>query len=78
MSRDELRQPLRKRSLKERLWAKRPSPLLSASLLAASGFIAFSAWAIHTPLPFAGEPIVYRRHSSRRGIENRLHHRSRR
>ena len=28
MSRDELRQPLRKRSLKERLWARRPSPLL--------------------------------------------------
>ena len=58
MSRDELRQPLRKRSLKERLWAKRPSPLLATSILAASGFIALSAWAIHTPLPFAGEPIV--------------------
>jgi len=58
MSRDELRQPLRKRSLNERLWARRPSPLLSTSLLAASGFIALSAWAIQTPLPFAGEPIV--------------------
>lgn len=58
MSRDELRQPLRKRSLKERLWAKRPSPLLAASLLAASGFVALSAWAIYTPLPFAGEPII--------------------
>src|SRR5436190_16631676 len=58
MSRDELRQPLRKRSLNERLWARRPSPLLSTSLFAASGFIALSAWAIYTPLPFAGEPIV--------------------
>ena len=58
MSRDELRQPLRKRSLKERLWAKRPSPLLATSLLAAGGFAALSVWAIHTPLPFAGEPIV--------------------
>ena len=58
MSRDELRQPLRKRSLKERLWAKRPSPLLATSLLAAAGFAALSVWAIHTPLPFAGEPIV--------------------
>ena len=58
MSRDELRQPLRKRSLKERLWAKRPSPLLSTSILATSGFIALSAWAIQIPLPFAGEPIV--------------------
>jgi uncharacterized protein len=58
MSRDELRQPLRKRSLKERLWAKRPSPLLATSILAASGFMVLSAWAIHTPLPFAGEPMV--------------------
>jgi hypothetical protein len=58
MSRDELRQPLRKRSLNERLWAKRPSSLLAASLLAACGFIALSAWAIQTPHPFAGEPIV--------------------
>ena len=58
MSRDELRQPLRKRSLNERLWAKRPTPLLATSLLAAGGFVALSAWAIHTPLPFAGEPIV--------------------
>ena len=58
MSRDELRQPLRKRSLNERLWAKRPSPLLAASLLAACGFVAFSAWAIQKPYPFAGEPII--------------------
>ncbi len=58
MSRDELRQPLRKRSLKERLWARRPSPLLAASIFAAGGFIALSAWAVQTPHPFAGEPIV--------------------
>ncbi len=58
MSRDELRQPLTKRSLSERLWAKRPSPLLATSILAACGFIALSAWAIHTPHPFAGEPLV--------------------
>jgi polysaccharide deacetylase 2 family uncharacterized protein YibQ len=57
MSRDELRQPLRKRSLKERLWAKRPGSLLAVSILAGIGFIALSAWAIHTPYPFAGEPI---------------------
>ena len=58
MSRDELRQPLRKRSLNERLWAKRPSSLLAVSILAASGFIALFAWAIQTPYPFAGEPII--------------------
>ena len=58
MSRDELRQPLRKRSLNERLWAKRPSSLLAVSLLAACGFVALSAWAIQTPYPFAGEPVI--------------------
>lgn len=58
MSRDELRQPLRKRSLRERLWARRPSPLLAAAIFAAGGFIALSAWAVQTPYPFAGEPIV--------------------
>lgn len=57
MSRDELRQPLRKRSPGERLWAKRPSPLLAASAFAAIGFAALSAWALHTPYPFAGEPV---------------------
>jgi polysaccharide deacetylase 2 family uncharacterized protein YibQ len=57
MSRDELRQPLRKRSPGERLWAKRPSPLLAASALAAIGFATLSAWALHVPYPFAGEPI---------------------
>ena len=58
MSRDELRQPLRKRSLNERLWAKRPSSLFAVSILAACGFVAVSAWAIQTPYPFAGEPII--------------------
>ena len=58
MSRDELRQPLRKRSLRERLWAKRPSPLLATSVLSACGIMALAAWAVHTPYPFAGEPII--------------------
>lgn len=58
MSRDELRQPLRKRSPGERLWAKRPNSLLATSILAACGFIALAAWAIQTPHPFAGEPII--------------------
>ena len=58
MSRDELRQPLRKRGLGERLWAKRPSSLFTVSILAAAGFLGLSAWAIQTPYPFAGEPII--------------------
>ena len=58
MSRDELRQPLKKRKLRQRLWAKRPSLLLSTSVLAAAGFIAASVWAVRAPYPYAGEPIV--------------------
>jgi hypothetical protein len=58
MSRDELRQPLRKRSPGERLWEKRPSSLLATSILAACGFIALAVWAIQMPHPFAGEPII--------------------
>jgi polysaccharide deacetylase 2 family uncharacterized protein YibQ len=58
MGRDELRQPLRKRSPGERLWEKRPSSLLATSILAACGFIALAVWAIQMPHPFAGEPII--------------------
>jgi uncharacterized protein len=58
MSRDELRQPLRKRKLRQRLWARRPSLLLSTSVLAAAGFIAAAVWAVRTPYPYAGEPII--------------------
>ena len=58
MSRDELRQPLKKRKLTQRLWASRPSLLLSTSVMAAVAFLAASVWAVRTPYPFAGEPIV--------------------
>ena len=58
MSRDELRQPLRKRSPGERLWAKRPSSLLATSILAGCGFIALLAWVVQAPYPYAGEPII--------------------
>ena len=58
MSRDELRQPLKKRSPGERLWEKRPSSLQATSILAACGFIALAVWAIQMPHPFAGEPII--------------------
>ncbi len=58
MSRDELRQPLRKRSLRQRLWARRPSLLLSTSVLIAAGFVAAGVWAIRAPYPYAGEPVV--------------------
>ena len=58
MPRDELRQPLRKRSMAERLWAKRPSPLMLACLLAAAGYIGGGAWIARIPHELAGEPVV--------------------
>lgn len=58
MPRDELRQPLRKRRLAERLWAKRPGLFGLASAFVAAGFIAGASWLALTPHPLAGEPVV--------------------
>lgn len=58
MPRDELRQPLRKRSLTERLWSKRPSALTAASLAALLLFAGGGIWLSRIPYPFAGEPVV--------------------
>jgi polysaccharide deacetylase 2 family uncharacterized protein YibQ len=58
MRRDELRQPLKKRGLAERLWAARPSALQAASLAAIFVFTAFGVWVARTPYPNAGEPVV--------------------
>jgi polysaccharide deacetylase 2 family uncharacterized protein YibQ len=58
MLRDELRKPLRRRGLFERLWSKRPSGLTICSL-ATFGLVAgFVAWLIQTPNPYGGEPVV--------------------
>jgi uncharacterized protein len=58
MPRDELLQPLRKRSTAERLWAKRPRPLTLAIVLALAGFGGAGAWIARQPHPFAGEPVI--------------------
>lgn len=58
MRRDELRQPLRKRSLSERLWAKRPSWLAMTSAMALAGYVVLGLWLARQPYPFAGEPVV--------------------
>ena len=58
MRRDELKQPLHKRSLMQRLWAKRPSALAVAYVVTASSLVAGSIWISRQPMPFAGEPIV--------------------
>jgi uncharacterized protein len=58
MRRDELKQPLHKRSLSQRLWAKRPGALTCAYALAITAFVAGGTWLAKQPLPFAGEPIL--------------------
>jgi hypothetical protein len=58
MRRDELLKPLRKRSLAERLWARRPSALALAYAATIISLAGGSFWATRQPLPFAGEPIV--------------------
>jgi uncharacterized protein len=58
MRRDELRQPLRKRTFSERLWAKRPGSLAAASALALAGYLVLGLWLVRVPHPFAGEPVV--------------------
>ncbi|MFO1032552.1 MAG: divergent polysaccharide deacetylase family protein [Hyphomicrobiales bacterium] len=58
MFRDELKQPLRKKSLGQRLWAKRPSLLVCAYAITTAAFAGGSYWAMQQSLPFAGEPMV--------------------
>jgi uncharacterized protein len=58
MFRDELKQPLRKKSLSQRLWAKRPSLLTTAYVLTAAAFGSGGWWAVHQPMPYAGEPVI--------------------
>ena len=58
MPRDELRQPLRRRSLGERLWARRPSALMLATLSLCAVFIGMGVWLAVAPQPRAGEPVL--------------------
>jgi polysaccharide deacetylase 2 family uncharacterized protein YibQ len=58
MPRDELRQPLRKRSRWERLWARRPSLIATATVLTFAAYGGAAAWLARHPVPFAGEPVV--------------------
>jgi uncharacterized protein len=58
MRRDELKQPLRRRGLGDRLWAKRPSLLSCAYVAIAASFGGAGFWAMSQPMPFAGEPVV--------------------
>ena len=58
MRRDELKQPLHKRSLIERLWQQRPSALVTAYAAMLVAYAGTGAWLVHQKSPFAGEPII--------------------
>jgi polysaccharide deacetylase 2 family uncharacterized protein YibQ len=58
MPRDELRQPLRKRRLRDRLWARRPGPFASAVLVLLAVHVLGVLWLSRIPYPHAGEPVV--------------------
>ena len=58
MRRDELKQPLHKRSLGQRLWQQRPSPLATAFAVLCLSYAGGTIWLMRQPLPLAGEPQV--------------------
>lgn len=58
MPRDELRQPLKRLSLAQRLWRRRPPAIVVAALVLFAGFAAGGLWLSRIPAPLAGEPVV--------------------
>ena len=58
MRHDELKQPLQRRSLMERLWQQRPSALASSFAALFLTYAAAGTWLATQKLPFAGEPII--------------------
>ena len=58
MRKDELNQPLQRRSLWRRLWAKKPSALQCTSALCGLAFAGAAGWLVQTPNPFGGEPVL--------------------
>jgi uncharacterized protein len=58
MFRDELKQPLHRKGLAERLWARRPGLLFCAYVVTFGGLAGAATWARLQPMPYAGEPVV--------------------
>jgi uncharacterized protein len=58
MRRDELRQPLRRRGIAERFWAKRPTALQAASAVSCLAMLAGAVTLARAPNPHGGEPVV--------------------
>jgi len=57
--RDDLRQPLRRRRLRDNLRLPRPSPLAAATVLLAAGVLGLATWLHLNPDPWGGEPVVH-------------------
>lgn len=58
MPRDEMHRPLKRMSLRQRLWQRRPRPLAAAAMALAAVFLAGAIWLPRIPAPLAGEPVV--------------------
>ena len=58
MINEDLRQPLKKRRLRDRLAALKPSALQATAAACIFGFAGVAAWAVHNGDPMAGEPMV--------------------
>ena len=58
MRQDDLKQPLQRRSLMERLWKQRPSALATSFAVLFITYAVGGTWLARQKLPFAGEPII--------------------
>lgn len=56
---EDLRQPLRRRGLRDHLRGLRPSPLRAASLIVGFGALGLGVWLASAPAPLTGEPVVH-------------------
>jgi polysaccharide deacetylase 2 family uncharacterized protein YibQ len=58
---NDLRQPLKRRSLWQRLLSSRPSALRAVSLVSIAGLAGLGSWLVLTHEPHGGEPVVHMR-----------------
>ena len=56
---DDLRQPLKRRSMLSRLFSARPSALRTATVSCIAALAALGTWAVVTHEPYGGEPVVH-------------------
>lgn len=56
---DDLRQPLRRRRLRDHLRFLKPSPLRAATLVAIAGGLTLILWVANAPRHLVGEPVVH-------------------